>query len=355
MRIQRKHRFFPLALFTACLFALAACSSSLPSSDPTVAPSTVAVAQNPTAPSITATPLPPTPTASPPLAVLLAPPGSDQALAGALQPVLEELSAQAGLHLEVRPSLSTSDLVENLRLVVALPPDPGLASLASAAPATQFLALGFNGLQPAGNLSVAGAQADRPDQQGFLAGYMAAVITKDARVGVISLADTSAGQAARQGFINGVIYYCGLCRPANPPFFQYPISAELPAEASQDEQQAAGDALIDQAVETVYVFPGAGDERLLEYLAEAGVKLIGGITPPASVQSQWVASVQADGLAAVREVWPDLLNGKGGASLELPLAITDVNAENFSPGRQLLVEETQANLVEGFIDTGAAP
>jgi hypothetical protein len=124
-------------------------------------------------------------------------------------------------------TISTADLPgDGLQLIVALPPDPGLAALIAAAPETQFLAVNIPGLEPAPNLSQIQAQGVRPDQSAFLAGYLAAAITQDWRAGVISLAGDA---TARLGFTNGVYYFCGLCRPAYPPFPNpgYPLSVEL--------------------------------------------------------------------------------------------------------------------------------
>ena len=240
-------------------------------------------------------------------------------------------------------------------MVVSLPPDPGLANLAAAAPHTQFVAVGMPGVQPAKNLFVVGAQGARPDRQGFLAGDIAASITPDWRIGVINREDTGAGKAARQGFFNGATYYCGLCRSAYPPFYPYPLYVELPAQASQAEQQAAADYMIDHAAKTVYVYPGAGDEALLEYLAQKGVNLIGGANPPQAAESLWVASIQPDLLKAVRDLWPRLLKGEPGASVDVPLAITNANPALFSPGRQRLAQTTLDDLLAGFIDTGVDP
>jgi basic membrane lipoprotein Med (substrate-binding protein (PBP1-ABC) superfamily) len=239
--------------------------------------------------------------------------------------------------------------------VIALPPDPGLANLAASAPGTQFLAVGISGLNSSGNLSVIASDGTRPDQLGFLAGYIAAVITDDWRVGVISSGDTLAGKAAQQSFMNGAVYFCGLCRPAHPPFYQYPLFAELPVGASQADQQGAADYMIDHAAKTVYVAAGAGDDFLLEYLAKADIHIIGNQTPPAGVVDHWVASVHTDLLAAVQGALPKLMNDEGGLDLKMPLVISDQNEALFSPGRQNLVKETLDNLEAGYIDTGVDP
>lgn len=310
------------------------------SAPPTITPASTATA--------TTTPTPP-----PSLAVLLARAEADSAQVSAFQTALNGPISGAGLRWQVRQQLSAEDLTPELRLVIALPPDPGLAALVAAAPDTQFLAVGIPDLPPAPNLSVIGAQGPRPDQHGFIAGAIAAIITPDWRVGVISVSDTTAGNAARQGFINGAVYFCGLCRPTHPPFYEYPLYVEMPAGASPAEWKAAADYLIDHYAQTAYVYPGAGDESTLEYLAQAGVNLIGSSPPPEGLSQHWVASLSSDLLPIVEELISSLLAGQGGVEIPMPLVITQVNAELFSPGRQNLAQEILSNLLEGYIDTGA--
>jgi len=344
-------RVYVFAVSALIFMGLAACSSGLPGIK---GPPEASATASPAPPTATFTPAP-TQTPEAPLALLVAPSGSDSALSSSLQTILTGIANQAGLRVKVLPGLSAADLDANTHLVIALPPDPGIAQRAAAAPATQFLAIGISGLKPAGNLSVIAADGARPDQLGFLAGYIGAVITEDWRVGVISAGDTPAGKASQQSFINGVVYFCGLCRPAHPPFYQYPLYAELPAGASQADQQGAADYMIDHAVETVYVAPGADDEFLLDYLAKSDIHIIGSQTPPAGLEDHWVASVHTDLLAAVQEALPKLINGEGGLDLQMPLVISDQNDNLFSPGRQNLVKETLDNLEAGYIDTGVDP
>jgi len=315
---------------------LPACSTATPDSQ-TPTPAMTA------APTATFTPQP-TPTTPPPMAILLAPEGSDPALVASLQEKLPELAAQEGMQFETRPALSAAEIGPNLRIVVAVAPDSGISQLAAGTPGTQFLALGIPGIQPAPNLSVIGSTDGQPDQMGFIAGYLAAVITNDWRAGVIS-SDAAAGRLAAQGFDNGVVFFCGLCRPAFPPFYEYPILVSPPG-------QAAADSLISQGVQTVYLAPGAGDPALLEYLAQANLNLIGSAPPPENLKDHWVATIQTDLLAGLEQLWPDLANGKGGGNLPTPIVITDRNEALFSTGRQRLVDETLADLQAGYIGTG---
>ena len=52
-----------------------------------------------------------------------------------------------------------------------------MVELAAANLDVPVLALGIPGVQPAANLSVLASGGDRPDRQGFIAGYLSAVLT----------------------------------------------------------------------------------------------------------------------------------------------------------------------------------
>ncbi len=297
----------------------------------------------------------PSPTVEAKKAVLLALEGNDPGLTSTVQAELSELAAGSGLSFVTTSELTQLELDPDVRILAAVPPDPGIANLAAANPRVQFLAVGLEGIQPGQNLSVLETGAGSPDQQGFLAGYLAALITPDWRVGVIGRGDSIPGKSARLGFINGSIFFCGLCRPIYPPFVQYPFSVEMTGTPGQAEQQAAADQLIANGVKTVYIDPSLSDNFLLEYLAQAGVVLIGSEMPDVGLQSNWAASIQVDLASAIQTVWPKLLNGEGGSVVTAPIALTDVNPALLSTGRQRLVEQTLADLLAGAIDTGVDP
>jgi hypothetical protein len=257
-----------------------------------------------------------------------------------------------GLEFQTRQTLTPEEVTPAIKVVVALPPDPGLAELAVAAPQTRFLGIGIPGLEAGNNLTSIDVEAAGADHQGFLAGYIAAITTPEWRVGALTVSDTPAGVAARQGFLNGVVFYCGLCRQTLPPYYTYPMYVELPSGASPEEWQAAAGTLINQAVQTVYLGPGAGDASLAAYLSQAGIHLIGDALPEASVRQNWIATVNSDYLPAVRQAWPDLVAGKEGLQVLAPLEVIEINPELLSPGRQLRVDEFLADLKAGLIDTG---
>lgn len=339
-----------LCLGLALLLALAACSGDLPGR-----PTETSTATAPPAATATVTPLP-TDTPQPPLVIFWASEGADAQTVSALQDELAGLTGQAGLRFQTLNSPLSLDLVQPAKIVVVISPGADLQALASSANDTQFLAIaGDPSLKSGPNLTLLGEQGPRLDQLGFLAGYLAAVVTQDWRVGVISQAGSGPETAAQAGFLNGAVFFCGLCRPAYPPFVQYPVYAQLAAGSGQAEDQSAADTLISQGVETIYVTPGATSEALLGYLAEKGVHIIGSSPPPQAVQDDWVASVMMDWASAVRDVWPNILNGKGGQTLSVPIKMSDANPALFSPGRQQLVAETLTELLAGRIDTGVDP
>ena len=348
--MQLNIRRFTCALIISCLgIAISACATIIPTAKPTLTPSPSATITVTLTPTITPTLTPPAP-----LAVLWAGPGSDQDQVGKLQTELNYIVTDAGVRWQVRQQLTINDLVPELRLVVALSPDPGLEELLAAAPNTQFLAIGITGLDSAPNLTTIGAEGDRPDRQGFIAGVIAAMLADDWRVGVISLSDTLGGKAAQTGFVNGVTYFCGLCRPAHPPFYEYPLQVVLPSTATSIEWQEAANYMLDHEALSVYVYPSAGNEAMLSILAASDINIISAGDPSQSSSSAWAVSLTSESLDLIQNQVAGLLNGSltGGRSLTVPITFTNINPLLLTPGKQRLAEQVLSDLQAGFIDTG---
>ncbi len=338
-----------LLVLILVIWPLVGCSHALPviEAEKTATP----------APTMTPTPTPtpvPSPTPLPPVGVLLAPPEADPYLVEELQPFLSQTIPEAGYRFQVRSSLTAETIqAEDIGWVIALPPLPDLGTLAAAAPETSFLAVGFSGLEPASNLSIIGADDARMDHQGFIAGYLAALITPDWRVGAITT-NTETGQTARQAFVTGAKYFCGLCITTYPPFAEYPLHLQLDQGTSSADWQAASNVLINRGVETMYVLPGAGDDALLRHLAQSGVNIIGGTPPPDGLADSWVATLGFSPLEAFYQFWPDFVAGADGQMVDVLLAITNINPDLFSPGRQRLVDEMLTQVQAGTVDLGVA-
>jgi hypothetical protein len=128
------------------------------------------------------------------------------------------------------------------------------------------------------------------------------------------------------------------------------VDVEFPANASQAEKLSAAAVLKDRYVKTVYLYPGAADPVLVNALEEAGILIIGGVSPGESLPATWAATIQVNPAASLQALLPDLLDGKGGVTLAMPLDIVDVNPELFSPGRQALAQKYLDDILAGVID-----
>lgn len=318
-------------------------------------------------PSVTSTPIPtdtpvvpPTPTGTPvvPLAVLVLPPDLDPDASNLYQKTVYDLTQSAGYRFQVRNSLTPAELEPGLKIVIALPPDPGIAALAPAAPDVQFLAINIPGLAAGGNVSVLGGGA-QGDVAAFLAGYTAAMLTDDYRIGMIVPKDNPEAQQATTAFRNGMIYYCGLCKPIfYPPFCLaenlqrcFPQFVEIPSEEDPSRYSPYADYLIIQRrVLAIYTHPAVSDPDLLTYIGTTGAYVIGTSTPEPR-PAGWVMTIQPDVIKAIQAAWPQLVGGQGGITVQSPLGLSDIDPTILTPGKQRLVQETLDELQAGRINT----
>jgi hypothetical protein len=352
MFLPRRYPFPSIVLLILSSLILYACSSQVAEPTATIPPSATSELSTPTIHPPTRETLPPTPILTQSLVVFVAPPEADSAASEEIATTLSELAAAEGLDFEIRPSFSKDDLSAEIKIIAALSPETGLADLAGSAPAIQFLGVLIPGLEPAANITVIEDQGIRESDIGFLAGFLAAVVSPEWRVGTISTSDSPGGLDHRRGFLNGAVFFCGLCQQILPPFLDYPLFSEAPAGSTPSEWRAAADILIASAVDTVYVAPGAGDNTLYEYLANAEINLIGIGPPPPGLEENWIGTISGDFQSAVRAAWPGLLTEQAGTTHIVRVTITNINPDLFSPGRQHLVEKMITELSAGFIDTG---
>ncbi len=307
-------------------------------------------------PDVTKTPTPRptfTPTPVQPLAVLVLPANMDKTLSDQYQKVVYDLAQQSGMHFQVLNSLTEKNLPPGLKIVVALPPDPGIAALAAAAPKVQFLAVNIPGVAAGGNVTTVGS-ANSVDIPAFVAGYTAAMITDDYHIGMIYPKDNQDALRALAAFTNGMRFYCGLCRPFYYLPYGYPQS--IPVPASEDPKNYGGYAnvLISQyAVNTIFVYQDLEIQSFMDYLATTGVQIIG-VTTPNPKPGGWVMTISSDNMKAVQNAWPSLVSGQGGTSLQSPLGLLDVDSSILTPGKLRLVQQTLDDLQAGRIATGAS-
>lgn len=302
----------------------------------------------------THTPLPAAtiiPTASTPLAILVLPADMDQAASDLYQKTVYDLSQASGFRFQVRNVLAPTDLADpTLKVVIALPPDPGIASLAPSAPNVQFLAVNIPDLTAGGNLSVLSpdTQADLP---AFLAGYTAAMITEEYRIGMILPKDNQDAIRAFNAFNNGMTYYCGLCRTFYITLVDYPTYIEIPADEDPKNYGGYANLLInDRDVDTLYIYPSLISDDFLSYVGTTGALLFG-TSMPEPRPGGWVMTVEPDTVKAIQTAWPTLIAGQGGINVQSPLGLADVDPSILTDGKLRLVQETLDALLAGRIST----
>lgn len=302
-------------------------------------------------PSILDTPiLPPTLTATPtiPLAVLVLPADMDAETSNLYQTTVYDLTQSSGMRFQVRNEFTAADLEPGLKLVIALPPDPGLVDLAAAAPDVQFLAINLPDVSPGGNISVLGNNS-QSNIAAFLAGYTAAMLTDDYRVGMLMPKDNSDAIQSFNSFTNGRKYYCGLCRPYFFLPWDFPQFLEIGAEQDANDYDAFADILILQyKVRTIFIHPGIYTQDLVDYIGTTGTSMIGTLSPERK-PAGWIMTIQPDTIQAIQSAWPQLLAGQGGLTVQSPLGLSDVDPLLLSPGKQVDVQEVLDNLQKGLI------
>jgi hypothetical protein len=294
--------------------------------------------------------VPPTPTSTPtvPLAVLVLPVEMDTESSEIYQKTVYDLSQASGMRFQLRNSLTLADLEPGLKVVVAFPPDPGIVELAAAAPDVQFLTINIPGITPGGNVSILGNNS-QSNIVAFLAGYTAAMLTDDYRIGMLMPRDNNEAIQALNAFTNGRKFYCGLCRPNFFYNWDYPQYLEIGAEQDVNDYDAFADILILQyRVQTIFVHPDIYTQDLVDYIGTTGTSMIG-TTSPEQRPAGWIMTIQPDTIQAIQFAWSSLIAGQGGITVQSPLGLSDVDPGLLSPGKQQDVEETLDKLQKGLI------
>jgi hypothetical protein len=293
------------------------------------------------------------PTPSTPLAILVIPANMDQALSNLYQKTVYDLAGQSGYRFQVRNQLTAADLSDStLKVVIALPPDPGIAALVPTAPSIQFLAVNIPNLTAGGNLSVL-APDSQVELPSFLAGYIAAMITEDYHIGMLIPQGDADAQRAYSAFNNGMTFYCGLCNTFYVSQVKYPTYVEIPSNEDPKKYGGYANVLInDRHVNTLYIYPSLATDEFLSYVGSTGTLLIG-TKMPATRPGGWVATISPNTIKAIQLAWPNLIAGKGGGVVQSPLGLADVDPALLSPGRQRLAEQTLDGLITGRISPAA--
>jgi len=294
--------------------------------------------------------VPPTLTSTPtiPLAVLVLPADMDTETSDIYQRTVYDLTQASGMRFQVRNTFTATDLEPGLKVVITLPPDPGIAELAAAAPDVQFLSINIPGVSAGANVSVLGSNS-QSTIAAFLAGYTAAMLTDDYRIGMLMPKDNNDAIQSFNAFANGRKFYCGLCRPYFYLPWDFPQFLEIGAEQDVNDYDAFADILILQyKVRTIFIHPDIYTQDLVDYIGTTGTSMIG-TTSPEQRPAGWIMTIQPDTIQAIQSAWPSLISGQGGLTVQSPLGLSDIDPGLLSPGKQQDVQETLDKLQRGLI------
>ncbi len=285
---------------------------------------------------------------------MIVPADLDAEASNLYQKTVYDLTQAAGYRFQARNELNPTDLEPGLKVVIALPPDPGVAALAAAAPDVQFLAINIPEVSAGGNISVLGNNS-QTDIAAFLAGYTASLITDDYRIGMLLPKDNPDALRALNAYATGMKFNCGTCKPLYFYNWTYPQYLEIGADEDKANYNAYADILMLQyKVQTIYLYPDIVTPDLETYIGTTGTSMIGTITPEQR-PAGWVMTIQPDIIKAIQNAWPDLIAGKGGVTVQSPLGLADIDPTLLTPGKQRLVEQTLNDLQAGLINTGSNP
>ncbi len=337
-----KNNIFLLGLII--LILLAACTPQTPDSTPE--PSDTETATVVTAePELTE---PPEDTPSIPSVILVTGSEADTDVETQVQTVLESLAADSEMAFLQEQSISQDQLTPDTRVVVTVGSDLDITSLAAAAPEVVFVVMDQPGVTPTQNITVIGDPVTDQRNQSFLAGYLAALISSDYKVGALVPSDSDLGEVIAEAFILGAEFFCGVCNPLYPPYNNFPQTEALSMANPQDGFQTAVDTLKLGGVEVLYIPGELASSEILDYVDEQGMIVVGD-AGPAMPHQNWAGTVTLNPSDALKEIWQDLLTGASGTQVPGTITLTNRNAGLISDGRLRLFEETTADLAAGLI------
>lgn len=334
---QRARTLLPLLLFVILL--LSGCGLMTPDPATTPAPPTAHPTPSP-APSATPTP-------EPGIVVWLE--GGELAdVGGSTATVLEELALGSGLAFVSIPLGNPEALPSGTEIIASLTSADQLVPYAERFPQARLIGL----LEPGADVP-AGLTPLRLDptidvRAAFLAGYTTALLAPNYRASAV-VASAEIGRAFR----NGGRYYCGLCRPLDPPFDDYPLAFQIAGQLDAAGVAEVATTLSSSRVSYVYMAPDTHSSALAQALAAEGMAVLAHEKPEGIADEFWVAAIRPAPEVALEQAWRIMMEEGKLAGATIPLSIVQRNANLLSAARLRVVEEVQRDLARGYLRPGS--
>jgi hypothetical protein len=336
---MRLLRSFNLLQLAATALMLAACAVAAPPT-PTTTPAQATAASATPTPSATATQAPD--------AVVLLADDTGRFPTAAVRATLDTLAADSGFQLLVLASGAASEIPATTRIIVGQASYTDVDSYQQQAPQVHFVLFGPSSQPEQDAVTLLPMGENLSQRLAFAAGYTAALLTDDYRVGLLLPSDLPDLSTA---FANGYQYYCGLCRPVYPPYVSYPATAILTPDSLEETAQS----LADLSVKTTYVVGAALTTESVEALAGQGIGVLGEGKPAGSEGRQWLATIRPAPEQALQTLWPLMMAGETPTQARVPIVIEERDEAVFGQGKLRLAEQVVSDLQAGWIDPGITP
>ena len=303
-------------------------------------------------PTATATIQAPSETPAAPTVMLIVAESADLEMAAESQTIVDSLAAAHGLTVTLQGSQLPETLYSTVEVVIGIGPGLDFSGLAAASPETQFIVIGNPTAVPGDNLSVIGDPVVEKQHQAFMAGYLAAVISTDYKVG--GLFPSEADLDDMNPFIIGAEFFCGLCKSDYPPYVDYPLTETIASGSGSNAFEGVVETLVSSGIEVLYLQGELVSPEFLMILSEVGIKVVSD-SPPDMSRNNWVGTVAPDPVSALPDVWEEMLTGSGGRQVAAPIQLLDNDAGLASEGRLILFYEMAADLEAGLVSIEVVP
>lgn len=305
-------------------------------------------------PAVTATPVSQsTPTRPAPTATVLPDqvwwiqPGEDASIpSDQLRQTAQKLANQSGWEFVEKPSVSQDEITaggRSLKAILILPPSDGLVDIATANSGVPFISVGIAGLPEAPNLYRVAPLGSHPEWISYLAGYLAATVTDEWRIGMLTEATSEDAIHAGNAFYDGGVMFCGLCNPEFPPYTDYPLVQNV----DQDHWQTDVDAFLQQKISTAYIYPDLATPELLQYLVQNNTRLITSSQPISGSESAWIAVIQSDLTTPLQSAWQDAIAGNPPGIYSEQIQVISEDPKLVTPGKLQWLQQVIADLTNG--------
>jgi len=292
----------------------------------------------------------PSPAPEPQQVLLVLPPGSEDDFSRRLEAAIQQLGERDSLVVQKVSDLPAK-FDESQRTIIMIYPDESFLAVVRRYPDRTFIAVAAESLPAEPNMWILGNSGSGMDQAAFLSGYIAAMLTPDWRIGALQSFETRGGRQLDRAFINGGVFFCGLCRPAFPPYFSYPAYVAL-NELSDRSARAALVTAEEMGLQVVWVAPEL--RPLLDALQlPAGFSFLGTSEPSSNLAGSWIATVRPAPEQRLEELWEAILAGAPAELVPIPIVIENVNSSVLTPGRLGQADQIRLELEKGYIGTGA--